>query len=165
MSAAKQQRCSMSHLLRPSELQAGTKVISGASSELSWRVCVILVVCPPLTVAGEAHTWAGMTTSGSLQGTDTQQGKFTGTQKHPTEVTVNGSLCGSSVSRELYLQPYQSFNDIWTKSCTWCLIALCKFWGPWEMGTLQMWMGWGRHVVSTNPKEIYEYPSLYNTSH
>jgi hypothetical protein len=61
------------------------------------------------------HLWTG-----------TQQAKFTGTQQ-PTEVTRNGSQCGSESKSKLHSQPGQRLENIWTKPSAWCIATRCKF--------------------------------------
>jgi hypothetical protein len=86
--------------------------------------------------------------------TGTHLGKVLWIHQQPREVIENGAQWSGPTHSKLYLQP-RDFHQ-WKhldKTLHLCITRDCTFWGSWQKGTLPMWMGWGRQIVSTNSRD------------
>jgi hypothetical protein len=64
----------------------------------------------------------------------------------------HSQCCGATNNKHLqpHQRPYQ-WGHL-DKTLHLCITKDCKFWGHWERGTLQVWMGWCWQAVSTNSR-------------
>jgi hypothetical protein len=175
--ASKQQRCPADNLLRRAAgtgeqkwshivLWPGTKALSGATGNFPG------VKDPPLhpepratlLVVGEIPTCVPVTISG-ISVNFSQQGIFTETQQQPTEVTENGSQCGSTTIRELHLKPHRSWRTSGQNPALGAYLQTVSSGDPvrWEHCKCK----WGEAYwvsVQTPKSWIYKHPTLYITS-